>query len=307
MAWEVRGQGRYYYRKRRTGGRVVSEYVGAGPLAELLAEADALDRAERAEERKAEQRVREEIQTLDRQADEVADLVRALTHGVLLASGYHTHKRQWRKSRTRSVMDEGEAKQLESEAPEMSLETKQMVAAVKAVGGKAFMELLKSTNKERPRPEDVKALRKLLAEHPPLWRVAGDLVRQNQAALVKKLGATDLMKVSVAAGLEVVRDGLGYQDAGWLEKLLIEQVVTCRLRMNLTEQQYTNSVYADRLTHEDGYYWERRLAATQRRFLRAIETLARVRKVLLRISVLQVNIGTQRGPQPGWLGKWLNS
>ena len=99
MGWERRGQGRYYYRKRRTGGRVVSEYVGAGPGAELLAEADALDRAERAERREAERQAREEVQALDRQADEVADLIRALTHGVLLATGHHTHKGQWRKQR----------------------------------------------------------------------------------------------------------------------------------------------------------------------------------------------------------------
>jgi len=77
----------------------VSEYVGTGPLAELLAEADALERMARAERRKAERRVREEMQALDQQADELAELVRAVTYGVLLAAGYHIHKGQWRKRR----------------------------------------------------------------------------------------------------------------------------------------------------------------------------------------------------------------
>ena len=77
----------------------MSEYVGSGPLAELLAEADVLDRAERTERCEAEQREREGLRVLDRQADDVAELVRALTCGVLLVTGHHTHKGQWRKRR----------------------------------------------------------------------------------------------------------------------------------------------------------------------------------------------------------------
>ena len=37
MGWERRGNGLYYYLKRRIGGRVVSQYVGKGPMADLLA------------------------------------------------------------------------------------------------------------------------------------------------------------------------------------------------------------------------------------------------------------------------------
>ena len=194
-------------------------------------------------------------------------------------------------------MGEGEAKQLEGGAPEASLETKQLVAAVKAAGSKAFMDLLEKTNKERPKQEDVKALRKLLAEHPPLWRVAGNLVVQAQAALIEKVSAPEAMKVSIATGLNAIRDDLGYQSAPTLERLLIEQVVMCWLRMNLTEHQYTNSVYSGSFTHRDGHYWEMRLGATQRRYLRACETLARVRKLIRRTPTLQVNIAAQGGQQ----------
>ena len=45
MAWVRRGRKLYYYRTRRVGGRVLREYLGSGPEAELAA---ALDSARRA-------------------------------------------------------------------------------------------------------------------------------------------------------------------------------------------------------------------------------------------------------------------
>ena len=39
MAWERRGDGRcYFYRPRRVGGRVVRDYLGSGPQAQLAAD-----------------------------------------------------------------------------------------------------------------------------------------------------------------------------------------------------------------------------------------------------------------------------
>jgi hypothetical protein len=95
MSWEQRGNRRYYYRKRREGDRVISEYVGAGELAETAVAIDALER----EIRRAERQRRAERRALDAQIDEVCDLIRALTFAELLVSGYHTHKGQWRRRR----------------------------------------------------------------------------------------------------------------------------------------------------------------------------------------------------------------
>ena len=97
MAWEERGIQRYYYRKRREGERVVSEYIGRGPLAEGIARLEVLDRER--EEAVRQQRSAERA-ALDAEAAEVEaveGLVRTVTHAALLASGYHTHKGQWRK------------------------------------------------------------------------------------------------------------------------------------------------------------------------------------------------------------------
>jgi hypothetical protein len=95
MGWEQRSNQRYYYRKRRQGDRVVSEYVGTGELAAAAATLDALERELRQAERQRWAAIRE----ADAQVQEICDLIQALVQAALLATGHHTHKGQWRKKR----------------------------------------------------------------------------------------------------------------------------------------------------------------------------------------------------------------
>ena len=94
MGWETRGGRRYYYRKRRIGGAVRSVYVhefSAG-LVEALA---AQDRDYAAQVRQAVAAEREE-------GARDAGACRALrgeVRDLLLAAGFHQHKREWRRRR----------------------------------------------------------------------------------------------------------------------------------------------------------------------------------------------------------------
>lgn len=103
MAWERRGSGRYYYSKKRIGGRVVSQYVGAGPLAELCQQMDEATRAALELERRAAQQQLADERAQHRAADQrLADLdqgIRALVTLVLIENGYHQHKGEWRRRR----------------------------------------------------------------------------------------------------------------------------------------------------------------------------------------------------------------
>lgn len=70
---------------------------------------------------------------------------------------------------------------------------------------------------------------------------------------------------------------LGAADASPLVKLLIQQVVLAWMRLGYVEYAYTN-ITGKSIPIARADYWERKLNATQRRSLRASETLARVRK-----------------------------
>jgi hypothetical protein len=101
MAWETRnGQGRYYTRSRRVGGRVVREYLGTGEVAELAARMDAIDRAaqERDRARKRQAKATEDARDTELQAVCEAGLL--WSRVALLAAGYHRHDRgEWRRRR----------------------------------------------------------------------------------------------------------------------------------------------------------------------------------------------------------------
>lgn len=96
MGWERRGRHTYYYRKRREGKRVVSEYAGAGIVGALSESQDEDARAQRA----AIRRQRQEHAAIDRTLDDFGELANVLTRAVLIAElGTHTHKGEWRRKR----------------------------------------------------------------------------------------------------------------------------------------------------------------------------------------------------------------
>ena len=101
MSWETRGvHGPYYTRSRRVGGRVVREYVGRGPLADIIAQADEAEREARRLQRKREREQLEQDRELDQSFSTYSAGVDELLRGVLEAAGYYRHKRgEWRRRR----------------------------------------------------------------------------------------------------------------------------------------------------------------------------------------------------------------
>lgn len=96
MGIETRNGNIYYYRKRREGAKVVSEYVGSGEVAYI---ADHMAKREREEKREA----RQALTATDSQADSLLDSfsreVDTITDSYLGLLGYHRHKGQWRRGR----------------------------------------------------------------------------------------------------------------------------------------------------------------------------------------------------------------
>lgn len=156
-----------------------------------------------------------------------------------------------------------------------------------------IQRVLEATNTEHPAPQDVAALREYLRQDPALWREVGDLAQVAATDLMTRIGGGHaLVTESLARGREVLVGELTQEGDSALERLLAEAVYLALLRYTNTERAYSAVVERAELSAGQASWWEKRLTGAQQRYLRASETLARVRK--LRVPMVQLNIGEQQ-------------
>ena len=99
MGWEQRNGQRYYYRKKREGGRVVSQYMGAGEMTNLFFIFDRDDYLEKRWNQAQWKMLKDETEKFDKDQKKLFQLTRQVLRACLLVKGYHPHKGQWRKKR----------------------------------------------------------------------------------------------------------------------------------------------------------------------------------------------------------------
>lgn len=159
----------------------------------------------------------------------------------------------------------------------------------------AVAEAFLKADSEDATPEDGRRLLALLQEHPGALGFTGDIAGAAIEVVIRQTQTSEANRALMHVRLERLRKSLGGAKASQTERLLIDQVVICYLRMNLTEQHYQNAMNESR-SFAAASYWERKLSTVQYRYLRAIESLARVRK-LMGVPMLQINIAAEGGQQ----------
>jgi hypothetical protein len=300
MAWEQRGNGSYYYGKRWEDGRCVSTYLGSGALAHLAAASADAQRAEAEQERSAEQERRHEMETRWQVLTTLSLDLRHLTHAVLLSNGYHQHKRQWRRQMERKSFPYGEMVPTAPAVPTPDLDAVQR--GLRALG-EALKIAAQPSGKQRMVTDVDEALaeqqrrtavRGVLRDYPCIWPHLRQQLTNGEDALIKAQGCDPSSATGQVARkvLNMMRTDLGYDQAPLLEQLLIEHVALAWLDFDMVQILYARGTTGSH-TLTSGAYWDRRLNSAQHRYLRAVETLARVRR-LAQVTPLQVNIGGQQ-------------
>ena len=142
-------------------------------------------------------------------------------------------------------------------------------------------QLLAKVDTENPAPEDREALHAHLVKHGMTELAAvGNLAGHATSALIKTThGHNYGFSVAVAARVRELRVELGHNSGSPLEKLLIENIVLCWLRVHDVELRIEAIRRAGSVTFEQGDYWERKLTLVQHRYIKVIEALARVRRL----------------------------
>lgn len=153
---------------------------------------------------------------------------------------------------------------------------------------KELADLVKRCYQENPDKKDLKELRRELAENPELWENVFDLTRVVRDYLVSKVIENPAAQAGVESNIKALRLELGYEQSPMVEQLLIDNVVNCWLRVGWVEYHLAGLMGQSGLRFSEIEFWEKRLSLTQARYLRALESLARVRK--LTRATMQINI-----------------
>lgn len=157
-----------------------------------------------------------------------------------------------------------------------------------------MVSVIRAADLEKPPAEARAELAALLREGPAVWRGAGDMVEQAARSLISTVGRQSYaVRQSMTAGWEQLPRDLTRPGDGELERLLVQQVVISWLYLSFIEYNYSAVLTDTAMTITRGDYWERRMGAAQRRYLRATETLARVRRLQLP-AVQVVNVAAQQ-------------
>lgn len=153
---------------------------------------------------------------------------------------------------------------------------------------------------KKPDPKDVERLRQLAVRTPGFLSACSTTASIRQQ-LIEKI-SNGASRAFMLAELVTLKKDLGFDAAPPLERLLIDHILTVRLRLIHAENCYNNSVMNQSVTIKNAEYWDDLLSSTQARFLRAIETLARVRRLARNTPALQINIANEGGKQVNVLG-----
>ena len=143
-----------------------------------------------------------------------------------------------------------------------------------------FAALSDKVNAQPYSERDVERVRDMIRAHPDLklWR---RLPSPGQTAI------DYLLQMQIAGGaiaecwrerVYEMKEGMGFDQAGTVERMLIQHVILCWLQLTFIELSYANILAGvNSPSLEFGRHWDRRVSLAQRRFTRATDALARLR------------------------------
>lgn len=140
--------------------------------------------------------------------------------------------------------------------------------------------IIKRTDTENPKPKDLEVLRKEFEDKPELYRSIGNLNKGVfNTILESAVGKSVLVRESTQRFIKEMKSELGYETSTFVEKMLIDEIILRWLRL-LTVENDHHKILNERHTLEVGIYYDKRLSTAQHRYLKSIETLAKVRKMI---------------------------
>jgi len=145
---------------------------------------------------------------------------------------------------------------------------------------KEITAIVERTDKENPKQADIAAMRRFLDTERGLATVKADEpTRATMDAFINSYSSSELTRETQRRNLKLRREELDYASESTIVRMLIDQVLLCQMRLIQFEVTHANRTNESH-SFAAGIYYEKRLSFMHRRFLRAVETLAKVKRLL---------------------------
>jgi len=163
-------------------------------------------------------------------------------------------------------------------------------------------DLFNKCRGDKPRAEDLDAFSLALRDDPDTLEELGDLTRTNYLKLIDDMSHPATERI-LQAYIPKLKKDLMYNQAPRVVQLAIDGVVLAWLRWQEHESLYTAKTRHN-MPIEEAAFWERRLSASQSRYLKAVTTLARVQRLARNDPAFQVNIALEGSQQVNIAGNY---
>lgn len=154
----------------------------------------------------------------------------------------------------------------------------EMATKSKVNKGSRIDAMIRRCDQENPKPEDMKALRAHLDQ-------SDFLVRVNESSehafdrVIESYTKSAFGKELFKRQRNAKREALGFESANAMVKMLIDQVILCHIRLTTIESWHAGKMQESH-TIQWRDHFDKTLSRYQRRFHKACESLAKVRKLL---------------------------
>jgi hypothetical protein len=156
-----------------------------------------------------------------------------------------------------------------------------------------FLYLYKKANKGKSQTEDVKELKAFIDENPDLITNSIGLAHMAMQDLIEGLFKTETERTMIEAELDRMKIEFGYTQASVIERMLFDTVLISWVRVQYLEGDY-NRMFKEGMWDNQARFYTQLLNAAHQRFMRAVDTLGRLKKFHINF---QVNIAADGGQQ----------
>ncbi|MDB5311918.1 MAG: hypothetical protein JWO38_6120 [Gemmataceae bacterium] len=267
MAFERRGNRRYFYRSVRVGRRVYKEYGGGGKGAALIAQLEGLWAERRRSEWEEEQYRQTRRKRRFKRVYAALDRAKRLAGEALRAAGWHQHKREWRRRRRATIS-----------VDIVTLIDTWIASDLRATAGKLDPEAQAKTSE---RDRSVLPMIDQFVDSPAATALWGDTGRQLLSAWARQFGKADReTEQALFRGVSNLRAGLIGPAPSLLVRLLAERVLICWVALRYFERRHARALGKE-LASRIHQCHQRAVDFARRHLLAAARTLAKIRKAKL--------------------------